>query len=71
MRRGEGRSPRGERGLKFNTALYSPLHQDREADRPDASKGYEVAACTGQKAAFQTATGQADLKAAYMQTQAV
>ena len=36
-----------------------------EADRADASKGYENAACTDEEAERQNAAGQADLKAAY------
>ena len=44
---------------------HSPLHQDRETDRADASKGYENAACTDEEAERQNAAGQADLKAAY------
>ena len=30
---------------------HSPLHQDREADRAAAPKGYESSACTDEKAA--------------------
>ena len=50
---------------EVNEKTIAPLHQDREADRADAPKGNESHTVKGQKAACKTATGQAELKAAY------
>ena len=43
----------------------SPLHQDRETDRRNATTGYEKAACTDEKAGRPPISRQADVKAAY------